>query len=89
MVSTQSNAHVQGKEHVLLNVQGASVRLVGGNIEIHAPGAVTFKAQRHQLTKPKSDTGVNAVMGKGELKLCDFKMAGANIGNDALVSVEG
>lgn len=89
MVSTQSNAHVQGKEHLLLNVQGASVRLVGGNIEIHAPGAVTFKAQRHQLTKPKSDTGVNAVMGKGELKLCDFKMAGANIGNDALVSVEG
>jgi len=89
MVSTQGNAHVQGKQHVLLNVQGAAIRLAGGDIEINAPGAVTFKAQQHKLTGPQSDVGVKPVMGKGELKLCDFKMAAANIGNDALVSVEG
>ena len=73
MVSTQGSAHVQGKQQVSLNVQGATIRLGGDNIEIHAPGAVTFKAQRHKLTGPKSDIGDQVSMTKGALKACPKK----------------
>ena len=52
MRSTQASARVQGHRQVLLHVQGAAIRLRGGNIEITAPGSVTFKAQHHALTGP-------------------------------------
>ena len=34
------------KKHVLLTAQGAYIKLEGGNIEVHAPGNVDFKASK-------------------------------------------
>ncbi|MBN1083603.1 DUF2345 domain-containing protein [Pseudomonas sp. 1079] len=85
LVSTQGNGLVQGKEQVLLSVQGATVRLVGGNIEIHAPGTVTFKAQRHALTGPKNGAPNPAVLNKGRFTGCEFKNSEADMSGASVV----
>lgn len=50
--STQANATVEGKQHVLLNAAGAQVKIVKGTIELHAPGTVTFKGAQHNFVGP-------------------------------------
>ncbi len=85
LISTQGNAHVQGKQHVLLNVQGAAIRLAGGDIEINAPGAVTFKAQRHALTGPKNGAPNPAVLNKGRFTGCEFKNSEADMSGASVV----
>ena len=47
---------MQAKDHLLLTSGGAYIKLSGGNIEIHAPGMVNFKASMKSLTGPKSDS---------------------------------
>ncbi len=42
------------KKHVLLTAQGAYIKLEGGNIEVHAPGKVEFKARKKELRGRKS-----------------------------------
>ena len=54
VASTTQSIQVGAPEHVLLTAGGAYVRLQGGNIEIHAPGAVAFKASQKNLTGPQS-----------------------------------
>ena len=43
------------KMHVLLTAQGAYIKLEGGNIEVHAPGKVEFKATLKELCTPRSN----------------------------------
>jgi type VI secretion system secreted protein VgrG len=50
--STQANVQATAKEHVLLTAGGAYVKIAGGNIEIHAPGSVQFKAAMKDLSGP-------------------------------------
>lgn len=40
------------KKHVLLAAQGAYIKLEGGNIEVHAPGKIEFKASMKELAGP-------------------------------------
>jgi type VI secretion system secreted protein VgrG len=54
--STHDAVHIQAKEHVLLTAGGAYIKLSGGNIEVHAPGMVDFKASMKSWTGPKSDS---------------------------------
>jgi type VI secretion system secreted protein VgrG len=54
--STHAAVHIQAKEHVLLTAQGAYIKMSGGNIEVHAPGMVDFKASMKSWTGPKSDS---------------------------------
>jgi type VI secretion system secreted protein VgrG len=42
------------KKHVLLTSQGAYIKLEGGNIEVHAPGNVEFKASKKELAGPQN-----------------------------------
>jgi type VI secretion system secreted protein VgrG len=42
------------KKHVLLTTQGAYIKLEGGNIEVHAPGKVEFKASKKELSTPQN-----------------------------------
>jgi type VI secretion system secreted protein VgrG len=48
--STQANVQATAKDHVLLTAGGAYVKIAGGNIEIHAPGSVQFKAGMKELS---------------------------------------
>ncbi len=44
------------KQHVLLTAGGAYIKLAGGNIEIHGPGAMAFKAGMRERAGPAGST---------------------------------
>jgi type VI secretion system secreted protein VgrG len=55
VASSHDAVQIQAKEHVLLTAQGAYIKMSGGNIEVHAPGRVDFKATMKSWTSAKSD----------------------------------
>lgn len=57
------------KKHVLLTAQGAYIKLEGGNIEVHAPGKVEFKASKKELAGPVSVPSPDLAMKVGELNI--------------------
>lgn len=84
IASTQANVTVEGKQHVLLNAAGAQIRVLGGKIELHAPGKVEFKGAGHRFVGPGGGEASNS-LAKGDLGLCEFKTRGAEAAGDALV----
>jgi type VI secretion system secreted protein VgrG len=52
LASITKSVAVAAKNHVLLTAQGAYLKLEGGNIMIHAPGKVEFKATMKELAGP-------------------------------------
>jgi type VI secretion system secreted protein VgrG len=73
------------KKHVLLTAQGGYIKLEGGNIEVHAPGKVDFKASAKELAGPQSGTSEKVMPKPGDLKLCEFRAAGAAAAGDSTV----
>lgn len=55
VTSTTADVQIQAPKHVLLTAQGAYIKMSGGNIEVHAPGKVNFKAAMKSWTSGKSD----------------------------------
>jgi type VI secretion system secreted protein VgrG len=72
---------------VLLTAQGAYIKLEGGNIEVHAPGLVAFKAEMKSWTGPQSDSNSLVLPKAGPLKVCDFRAGAAANGGDAIVPI--
>ncbi|OON62797.1 type VI secretion protein [Massilia sp. KIM] len=56
VASVEKDIRIAGKKHVLLTAQGAYIKLEGGNIEVHGPGRIEFKASSKELAGPKSST---------------------------------
>jgi type VI secretion system VgrG family protein len=56
VASVSKRINVVAKDHVLLTAQGAYLKLEGGNIEVHGPGTMTFKASMKELTGPAQST---------------------------------
>jgi len=54
VASTSGSVTAAARQHVLLTAQGAYIRLEGGNIDVHGPGSMTFKAAMKDLTGPSS-----------------------------------
>ena len=54
VASISKSVTVAAKTHVLLTAQGASLKLEGGNISLHCPGQVDFKASAKELAGPVS-----------------------------------
>jgi type VI secretion system secreted protein VgrG len=72
--STHDAVTIQAPKHVLLTAQGAYIKMSGGNIEVHAPGRVDFKATMKSWTGAKSDSN-SLTLAKGDLKGCAQKAA--------------
>lgn len=53
VASVAAGVRAVGKQHVLLTAQGACLKLQGGDIMLHAPGKVEFKAGMKELAGPK------------------------------------
>jgi type VI secretion system secreted protein VgrG len=66
VASITKSVNVAAKEHVLLTAQGAYIKLEGGNIMIHGPGKMEFKASKKELAGPKSATPVLPKLPKPE-----------------------
>lgn len=56
VASITQSVNVAAKEHVLLTAQGAYLKLMGGDIQLHGPGKIEFKASKKELTGPMSST---------------------------------
>lgn len=67
VASTHAKVEVAAKEHVLLTAGGAYVKIGSGNIEIHAPGSVQFKASMKELGGPASLAAELVSLPKGKL----------------------
>jgi Rhs element Vgr protein len=52
VASINKNIRIAAPKHVLLTAQGAVLKLEGGNIMLHAPGKVDFKASAKELAGP-------------------------------------
>jgi len=62
VASVNKNINVAARNHVLLTAQGAYIKLEGGNIEVHAPAKVEFKATMKELAGPASSKPVLPLM---------------------------
>jgi type VI secretion system secreted protein VgrG len=72
--STHDAVQIQAKEHVLLTAGGAYIKMSGGNIEVHAPGMVDFKASMKSWTGPKSDSNALELPRVGPFKPTDLEV---------------
>jgi uncharacterized protein (DUF2345 family) len=54
LASTENNVLIHAPEHVLFNAGGAELKLTPTNIQLYAPGNVTFKASKHVFMGPKT-----------------------------------
>lgn len=54
VASVAKHIGVAAKNHVLMTAQGAFLKLEGGNIMLHGPGKIIFKASMKEMAGPKS-----------------------------------
>lgn len=76
VASVTKTATVAAKGHVLLTAQGAFIKLEGGNILVHGPGKMEFKASMKELAGPKSSSSTLALPA-GDFKGCAEKPTGS------------
>ena len=62
VASVTQNVNVGARENVRMTAQGAFLKLEGGNIMLHGPGKITFKASTKELSGP-----ANGAFGAPEL----------------------
>jgi type VI secretion system secreted protein VgrG len=53
VASVTKSVNITAKNHVMLTAQGAYLKLEGGNIMIHGPGTMEFKASMKELAGPQ------------------------------------
>lgn len=71
VASVTKGVTVGAKTHVLMTAQGALLKIEGGNIMLHAPGNVEFKASKKELAGPKSSSQPERTLPKGSIKGCE------------------
>jgi type VI secretion system secreted protein VgrG len=78
VASVAKSVGVTAKQHVMLTAQGAFLKLEGGNIMLHCPGKIEFKATMKELDGPQSATSSVAQHPKGSIKGCAQATSDAN-----------
>ena len=69
LASTTGNLNASAKQKILATAQSAYLKIEGGNIELHAPGRVEFKASMKKWTGPKSGSPTLPAWNVGELNI--------------------
>ena len=62
LASMNQDVTIASAAHVLMTAQGASIRIAGGNISLHAPGSVMFKGSAAEWTGPQSSSPTYPVL---------------------------
>jgi type VI secretion system secreted protein VgrG len=68
VASVAKSVTVGARKHVLLTAQGAYLKIEGGNIELHGPGKIEFKATMKELAEPQSVSFAAPEMPFSEIK---------------------
>jgi type VI secretion system secreted protein VgrG len=71
VASVAKSVGVTAKQHVMLTAQGAFLKLEGGNIMLHGPGKIEFKASTKELAGPQNATSPAATLPNGSIKGCE------------------
>jgi uncharacterized protein involved in type VI secretion and phage assembly/uncharacterized protein (DUF2345 family) len=64
VASVTRGVTIAAREHVLMTAQGAYLKLEGGNIMIHGPGTMAFKASAKELAGPADGSAPLPVLAK-------------------------
>lgn len=78
VASIAQSVTVGAKEHVLMTAQGAYLKIEGGNIMLHCPGKVEFKAGKKELAGPKSSSMDTTPLPKVSYKGCQQATSNAS-----------
>ena len=87
VASVTKKIDINASKHILMTAQGAFIKLEGGNIMIHGPGKMEFKASKKELAGPKGTSAHNALPAPGELKMCEMRAAGSAAAGDSMVPI--
>ncbi len=82
VISTSDAVNVMADKEIKLMAGGATIRLSGGNIYIHAPGLVEIKGTQHSFQGPASE---NAAVQLPVTEACAQKFASASQAGAAIV----
>jgi len=82
VVSTSDAVNVMAEKEIKLMGGGATIRLAGGNIYVHAPGLVEIKGTQHSFQGPASE---NAAAQLPVTEACAQKFASASQAGAAIV----
>lgn len=85
VASVAQDVHVAGKQHVLLTAMGGMLRIEGGNISLHGPGTIAFKASQKELAGPKSSSFCAQLPAPAEVKGCAESLKKASASQSASV----
>jgi len=77
IASTHASLTASAKQKILATAQGAYLKIEGGNIEVHAPKKVEFKASKKNWTGPKSSSSSASLPKAGDLATCPSKLGKA------------
>ena len=61
--------HINAGKELLLTAGGGYIKLSGGNIEVHCPGAVSVKGASHNLSGPASMSAPFPSLPQSELSI--------------------
>ncbi|MFM0258048.1 type VI secretion system Vgr family protein [Paraburkholderia sediminicola] len=61
VVSTSDAVSVVAQKEITLTAAGAVIKMSGGNISVHAPGALDFKGASHSFAGPQGESAANSV----------------------------
>jgi len=82
--STHATVRIDASTHILATAGGAYLRVENGQVQLHAPGKVTFHAGAHSWQGPQS---AQASAGFGGGPLCDARVRGAAQQGGAVVPI--
>lgn len=85
VASVTKSVTIGAKEHVMMTAQGAFIKLEGGNIMIHGPGKMEFKAGKKELAGPQSATSQLTLPPAGKLAQCPAAQAAAGAGGASAI----
>ncbi|PKO88307.1 MAG: type VI secretion system tip protein VgrG [Betaproteobacteria bacterium HGW-Betaproteobacteria-12] len=87
IASTHARISASAKQKILATAQGAYLKIEGGNIELHAPGKVEFKASKKDWTGAKSSSSSASLPTVGDVKGCASSMKQAAADQSASVDL--
>jgi uncharacterized protein (DUF2345 family) len=85
VASITKSVTIAAKVHALLTAQGAYLKIEGGNIMLHGPGKIEFKASVKELAGPKTAASIQKETSVGKVAQCPSAQADAASGGASAI----
>ncbi|WP_189445801.1 DUF2345 domain-containing protein, partial [Salinicola rhizosphaerae] len=85
ITSTEGRVEINAANGILLQSGGGYIRIEGGNIDVHGPGAIDVKGAQHSFGGPASMDMAMPELPEGEDVLCPQKSQAAASGGESTV----